>query len=107
LGLEEEEEVLVVTAGADGLPDLVATVGALSERGYLDLLVEGGPTLAKALWEAGVIDRGVFYLGARLAGGLGRGAFTGDWPTLSMAREVTITDVKHLGSDLRIDFRMS
>jgi diaminohydroxyphosphoribosylaminopyrimidine deaminase/5-amino-6-(5-phosphoribosylamino)uracil reductase len=66
--------------------------------------VEGGPGIAGAMWQQGLIDGGVFYLGARLAGGVGRGVFTDSWSTLAYATEIGITDVRRLGADLRVEW---
>ena len=50
---------VVVVPGPGGV-DLASGLAALGERGVLDVLVEGGPTLAGALRRAGLVDRGVF-----------------------------------------------
>lgn len=97
-------EALVVPPGIDGLPDLEVSLSSLGRLGYLEILVEGGPTLAGGLWRAGLVDRGVFYLAGTVAGGLGLPAFSGVWPTLSAARSVEIVDVQRIGPDLRIEF---
>jgi len=95
---------VVVPTGEGGLPDLVAAVRALGDRGLLDLLIEGGPTLAKALWERRLVDRGVTYLAAKVAGGRGRGFFAGPFPTLAHARRIHIRDVRRVGDDLRVEW---
>lgn len=46
--------VLAMPAGADGL---LTALQSLAERDVLSLLVEGGPTLHRALWEAALVDR--------------------------------------------------
>jgi diaminohydroxyphosphoribosylaminopyrimidine deaminase / 5-amino-6-(5-phosphoribosylamino)uracil reductase len=96
-------EVLLVP-DLDGLPDLKQAAIALGEAGLLDIVVEGGPGIAGAMWQQGLIDGGVFYLGARLAGGVGRGVFTDSWSTLAYATEIGITDVRRLGADLRVEW---
>jgi riboflavin biosynthesis pyrimidine reductase len=72
----------------------------------LAVLVEGGPTLAAALLDQGLVDRGILYLGGLLAGGVGRPLFEGMFPTLSAARRITIERAISVGSDLRIDFHV-
>ncbi len=95
----------VVAPGADGLVDLPAAARALGERGILSVLVEGGPRLSGALWADGLVDRGVFYLAARIAGGSGRPVMWGDFATLTDAREIVIDDVRRVGEDLRVAWR--
>lgn len=96
---------VVPVPGPDGV-DLAAGLGELGERGLLDLLVEGGPTLAGSLLRAGLIDRGVFYLGARLGGGEGKPALAGVFSTLGEARIARIESVAALGPDVRIEFSL-
>jgi diaminohydroxyphosphoribosylaminopyrimidine deaminase/5-amino-6-(5-phosphoribosylamino)uracil reductase len=100
--LEVPGEV-VVASGPEGV-DLAAGLRALGERGVLDLLVEGGPALAGALLRAGLVDRGVFYLAARLGGGLGLPVLGGRFPTLAAAREIEIVSAGRVGPDLRVEF---
>ncbi|MBN2113788.1 MAG: bifunctional diaminohydroxyphosphoribosylaminopyrimidine deaminase/5-amino-6-(5-phosphoribosylamino)uracil reductase RibD [Acidimicrobiia bacterium] len=94
---------VVVVPGPDGV-DLAAGLAALAGRGLLDLLVEGGPTLAGALLRAGLVQRGVFYLGARLGGGVGLPGIAGHFATLAAAREVELVSAERLGPDLRVEF---
>ena len=53
---------------------------------------------------AGLVDRGVFYLGARLAGGVGLPALAGRFATLAAAREIEIVSAGPVGPDLRVEF---
>lgn len=102
--LDVPGEVVPVPAEGGWL-DLAEGLKALADLGLLTVLVEGGATLAGRLWRQRLIDRGVFYLAGRVAGGLGVGVYAGSFDTLSQASPVTITDVRALGSDLRIDWR--
>ena len=95
----------VVAPGAGGLVDLVRAARALGQRGLLEVLVEGGPRLAGALWDCGLVDRGVFYMAARVGGGEGWPILRGAFSTLSDSREVIIEDVQRVGEDLRIEWR--
>ena len=95
----------VVAPGVDGLADLGTAARALGERGILEVLVEGGPRLAGALWKEGLIDRGVFYLAARMAGGEGWPIMRGVFATLSEADQVIIEDVRRVGEDVRVAWR--
>lgn len=94
---------VVVAPGPEGV-DLQAGLEALGERGLLDLLVEGGPILAGALWRAGLVDRGVFYFAARLGGGAGLPALAGRFATLAAARDIEIVSAGRVGPDLRVEF---
>ena len=49
-------EVAVVSVGADGRLSLASVMDALGKRGVLQLLVEGGPTVAGSLLRAGLPD---------------------------------------------------
>lgn len=95
----------IAAPGANGLVDLRAAAAALGDRGILEVLVEGGPRLAGALWRDGLIDRGVFYLAARVAGGEGQPVMGGPFSTLADARRVIIEDVRRVGRDVRVAWR--
>ena len=84
--------------------DLTEVLSLVANEGLLALLVEGGPTLARSLWTGNLVNRGVFYFGAMVAGGVGRSLFDGVWSTLEDARPVTVDSVTRLGDDLRVDF---
>jgi diaminohydroxyphosphoribosylaminopyrimidine deaminase/5-amino-6-(5-phosphoribosylamino)uracil reductase len=94
----------VVEVPGEGGVDLAAVLADLGERRFLDVLVEGGPTVARALLDAGFVDRGVAYVGGLIAGGAGRPAFSGTFPSMDAARPARIEDVQQLGPDLRVDF---
>ena len=85
--------------------DLVPILDELGERGCLQLLVEGGATVAADFHRAGLVDRYVFYLAPALLGGDdGRPLFSGQGaPTMSEAWRGALDGVTHLGPDLRID----
>ena len=91
---------LVIDQGAD----LTEILRLVANEGLLALLVEGGPRLAHSLWAGNLVNRGVFYFGAMVAGGYGRSPFEGVWSTLEKARPVTVNAVTRLGGDFRVDF---
>jgi diaminohydroxyphosphoribosylaminopyrimidine deaminase/5-amino-6-(5-phosphoribosylamino)uracil reductase len=99
----EADAEVAVCPGPDGV-DLAAGLAALGGLGLLEVLVEGGPTLSGALLAADLVDRGVLYLGASLAGGVGRPALAGRFPTLASARKVEIVSAHRVGPDLRVEF---
>ncbi|MGH8947021.1 MAG: bifunctional diaminohydroxyphosphoribosylaminopyrimidine deaminase/5-amino-6-(5-phosphoribosylamino)uracil reductase RibD [Acidimicrobiia bacterium] len=90
--------------GSDGVPEPLAAARAIAEEGYLDLLLEGGSRLAGAWWRAGVITGGVVYLAAKMGGGRGISPLAGGFSSIEEAREVTITGVRSLDGDYRVDF---
>ncbi len=96
---------LVLVSGDDGLVAPDAALEALGKRDIVALMVEGGPHLAGAFVRAGLANRVVVYLGAKLAGGAGLPVLGGEFPTLGAARAVTIDRIERLGDDLRIDLR--
>jgi len=97
-------EVIAVEGDSQGLPKPRAACLALAEAGYLSLLLEGGPTLAGSWWRTGVIDRGVAYVGAQMAGGAGMTAISGVFGTMDEATPAKIVSANTLGEDIRIDF---
>jgi diaminohydroxyphosphoribosylaminopyrimidine deaminase / 5-amino-6-(5-phosphoribosylamino)uracil reductase len=86
------------------MPDPKKTAFALAERGYLDVLLEGGPTLASAWWDAGLVNLGFVYIGAKIGGGPGAAPLAGNFPTIGDASAIKIVDVRNVGSDVRIEF---
>ncbi len=96
----------VEAPGPDGV-SLDTVVKDLGSRGVLRVLVEGGPTLAAALWRAGLVDEIVAYLGGTIAGGLGQPWFAAPFTTLSEAIPVTLSDVTQLDGDVRLTARIS
>jgi diaminohydroxyphosphoribosylaminopyrimidine deaminase/5-amino-6-(5-phosphoribosylamino)uracil reductase len=95
---------VVVVDGVGDLPDPKGAATAIAERGFLDVLLEGGPQLAGAWWRAGVISRGVLYVGAIVGGGQGLSPLTGDFATMAESRPVNISEIRMIGPDVRIDF---
>ena len=85
--------------------DLGAVLDDLGRRGVLQLLVEGGATVAHAFHSAGLVDRYVLYLAPALLGGDdGPGLFTGPGAgTMDDVWRGRIVDVARLGDDLRVE----
>jgi diaminohydroxyphosphoribosylaminopyrimidine deaminase / 5-amino-6-(5-phosphoribosylamino)uracil reductase len=85
--------------------DLGDVLDELGRRDVVQLLVEGGATVAGAFHRAGLVDRYVVYLAPVLFGGDdAAGLFTG--PGASTMADVwrgRIAGVTHLGDDLRVD----
>lgn len=95
---------LLLVDGHAGRPDPAATCRALVEHDLLAVMIEGGPVLAGEWWRAGVVSRGVAYVGAKVGGGVGISPLSGVFDTIETARVVSITGVRSLGDDIRIDF---
>lgn len=92
------------TRDAGDLGDLLDHLGA---EGVLQVLVEGGATVATSFHRAGLIDRYVLYLAPALAGGDdARGLFRGaGLATITDLWRGRIAAVAPVGDDLRIDLR--
>ncbi len=94
---------LILVEG-DPYPDPTETVELLGEHGLLEVILEGGPTLAGSWWNAGVVTRAYVYIGGLVGGGKGISPVDGAFPNIGNARSVRITDVQSLGPDVRIGF---
>ena len=102
-------ECLVLTAadvgrGPRGGVDLHAALAALHDRGVRSVMLEGGPRLAGAFLDAGLVDRVRAYLAPAL---LGQGtasvvtAVTG--ASMGAVARLVVDDVIRVGPDLRVD----
>jgi diaminohydroxyphosphoribosylaminopyrimidine deaminase / 5-amino-6-(5-phosphoribosylamino)uracil reductase len=103
---DEPADAEVVAAWSPEGADLGAVLKDLGGRGILDLLVEGGPSLARSMLVAGLVDRLVVYTGALLAGGSGLAPFSGIFPTMAAARRLVLDDVTRVGPDLRVAYHL-
>src|SRR3954469_12885078 len=85
--------------------DLDAVLDKLGGMGVLQLLVEGGASVAHAFHRAGLVDRYVVYLAPALMGGdEGRGLFAGPGaPSIDDVWRGRIIAIRQLGDDVRID----
>jgi diaminohydroxyphosphoribosylaminopyrimidine deaminase / 5-amino-6-(5-phosphoribosylamino)uracil reductase len=84
------------------LPDVLDDLG---RRGVLQLLVEGGATVAHAFHAARLVDRYVLYMAPALFGGDdARGLFAGAGaPSIDDVWRGRIIDIERLGDDVRIE----
>lgn len=82
-----------------------AVLDELGGAGHVQVLVEGGATVAHAFHQRGLVDRYVLYLAPVLFGGDdARGLFAGPGAaTIGDLRRGTLRAVTPLGSDLRLD----
>jgi len=85
--------------------DLGDVLDDLGRRGVLQLLVEGGPTVAGDFHRAGLVDRYIVYLAPALFGGDdARGLFAGAGAqTIDDVWRGRIVAVDQLGADLRVE----
>ncbi len=81
-------------------PDEVLT--ALAAEGVVDVLLEGGPTLAGAFLRAGRIDRVLAYVAPALLGAGPAAVLDAGVSTITDAVRLTVEDVTMSGPDLRI-----
>jgi diaminohydroxyphosphoribosylaminopyrimidine deaminase/5-amino-6-(5-phosphoribosylamino)uracil reductase len=86
--------------------DLGDVLDALGAKGILQLLVEGGPTVAGAFHRAGLVDRYVVYVAPALLGGDdGRPLLDGPGAaTMADAQRGAFAGVTPLGADVRLDY---
>jgi diaminohydroxyphosphoribosylaminopyrimidine deaminase / 5-amino-6-(5-phosphoribosylamino)uracil reductase len=85
--------------------DLTDVLGELGRRGVLQLLVEGGATVAHDFHAAGLVDRYVLYLAPKIFGGDdGRPLFAGPGAgTIAEVWKGKLISVERLGEDLRVE----
>jgi diaminohydroxyphosphoribosylaminopyrimidine deaminase/5-amino-6-(5-phosphoribosylamino)uracil reductase len=85
--------------------DLGAVLDQLGERGIVQVLVEGGATVAHAFHQSGLVDRYVLYLAPALFGGDdARPLFAGPGaPTLGELWRGRLHSVTTLEGDLRVE----
>lgn len=98
-------EVLRLSAGGDGRPDLAAVLDELGRREINELMVEAGPTLNGAWLQSGLVDEWVAYVAPCLLGDSARGLFS--VPALGNMGEryaLRWLDVRQVGADLRLRF---
>jgi diaminohydroxyphosphoribosylaminopyrimidine deaminase/5-amino-6-(5-phosphoribosylamino)uracil reductase len=85
--------------------DVGEVLDELGRRGHLEVLVEGGASVAHAFHSRGLVDRYVLYLAPALMGGDdGRPLFAGAGaPRLGDLWRGRVHAVTSLGGDLRVD----
>ncbi|OLF12843.1 hypothetical protein BLA60_06120 [Actinophytocola xinjiangensis] len=94
-----EAEVPTLVVGADGLR---STVAGLRER-FGDVLCEGGPGLATALFDAGLVDEVVLSVAPSLLPGDNGRLVTG----LTTRRELTLREVYEEGGEVFLRYGIS
>ncbi|GAA2641593.1 bifunctional diaminohydroxyphosphoribosylaminopyrimidine deaminase/5-amino-6-(5-phosphoribosylamino)uracil reductase RibD [Dactylosporangium fulvum] len=89
-------------SGGGGRVDLPAMLKELYGRGVRTALLEGGPTLAGAFLEAGLVDRVVGYLAPKLLGAGPAALGAAGISTISEAMTLDVVDLARIGPDVRL-----
>lgn len=90
--------------GADEAVDLNGLMQVLGARGVQRILLEGGGRLNSAAWQAGIVDRIVFFVAPVLLGGRGIGVFAGSGVEfLSDAARLSPVRIERVGDDTMIE----
>lgn len=96
------DPLVVEGVGTLGGSDIQRVLDRLSEAGIGSVLVEGGARVARSFLESRAIDELVLYMGAKLAAGTGLPAVDGVFATIDEAVPLEITDIRRIGTDVRI-----
>ena len=93
-------EIIPVGVDTEGLPAIRESLEALALRGITSVLVEGGPSVARALLDADLIDAMVVYQGPAPAGGEGMLPFVSEGlDRLTECGHFTLTLSRFFGPD--------
>jgi diaminohydroxyphosphoribosylaminopyrimidine deaminase/5-amino-6-(5-phosphoribosylamino)uracil reductase len=95
-----EDRTLVLGAGPR--IDLEALLKELADRGLVSVLLEGGPTLAGAFLQAGLVDRVIGYIAPALLGDGSPAVLGAGIGTIDDAIRLQLVDVTRVGEDLRL-----
>ena len=97
-------EVVVLAAEGDGVP-IGELVSLLGKRDLQGVLLEGGPTLAFAAIEEGVVDKVVLYLAPKLIGGVDAPTVLGGrgFAPISSAVRLRVRSFNPIGEDLKVE----
>lgn len=107
--VDDAAETWVATAdsvgsGPDGRVDLSAVLDRLYRQGRRHVLLEGGPRLAAAFLDAGLIDEAVLYLAPTVLGA-GRSVVDGGAArTLADAHHGELREITRIGPDVRLRY---
>ena len=87
-----------------GRPDVADALRALADDDFVELLLEGGGTLAWSFLAAGAIDRVAWFVAPKLVGGRGASPLAGlGVAGMDEAHALQGTDVRRVGDDLLIE----
>jgi diaminohydroxyphosphoribosylaminopyrimidine deaminase/5-amino-6-(5-phosphoribosylamino)uracil reductase len=77
-------------------------LAALAERGVVDVLLEGGPTLAGAFLAAGLVDRVLAFVAPKFLGAGAAALGEAGVPTVTAAHHFTVEQATMSGEDVRV-----
>jgi diaminohydroxyphosphoribosylaminopyrimidine deaminase/5-amino-6-(5-phosphoribosylamino)uracil reductase len=98
---------VVCVKRAAGVADLQQVLADLADREVNDVLVEAGPTLSGYLLAQRLADELVIYQAPHIMGSETRSMFrTPEWTRLADRLALDITDLRRVGTDLRITARL-
>lgn len=100
---ETGAEVVVYEPEGEGVP-LGRLMGDLGKRDVQGVLLEGGPTLAWAAIQEGVVDQVVVYLAPKLIGGTEAPTLLGGhgFAPISSALDLRVRSFDRVGEDLKV-----
>ncbi len=102
--LEARGAQVLRVAARQGRPDVAEALRALAADGVVEVLLEGGGTLAWSFLEAGAIDRIAWFVAPKLIGGRGASPLAGlGVATLDEAYALSDWTIERLGDDLLIE----
>ncbi|PHV13191.1 bifunctional diaminohydroxyphosphoribosylaminopyrimidine deaminase/5-amino-6-(5-phosphoribosylamino)uracil reductase RibD [Chitinimonas sp. BJB300] len=90
---------------ANARVDLSATLVALAARGINEVTVEAGARLNGAWLQSGLVDEIIFYQAPVLLGSAAAGLADFSLDRLADKLAPSVTDIRHLGADLRYTLR--
>jgi diaminohydroxyphosphoribosylaminopyrimidine deaminase/5-amino-6-(5-phosphoribosylamino)uracil reductase len=96
---------LVLPPGPDGRVDLGQLLVVLAARDVVSVLLEGGPTLAGAFVQAGLVERVVAYVAPALLGAGPAALADAGIGTIGDALRLQLADVTRFEDDLRLTLR--
>ena len=84
-----------------------AVLQSLTQRGILQVLIEGGVSVHTSFIEAGCVNKLVVYTGSLLLGSGGLPSFLGKIPTLSAAPTFKLSNLQRFGDTIRADYLLA
>jgi diaminohydroxyphosphoribosylaminopyrimidine deaminase/5-amino-6-(5-phosphoribosylamino)uracil reductase len=92
-----------VVSQVNGKADLDEVVQLLSKRGYNQLWIEAGATLAGAFIDNQLVDELIVYQAPKLIGNAGKSMLNlSEYTSMSQVTDLTITDLTMVAQDIRI-----
>ena len=99
-------EIVAVSIDDHGRIDVQDALETLSHRGITSVLVEGGPSVARAFLDADLVDEAVIYEGRQSAGRGGLTPFAGDGlDRLTASGHFTLSATRSFGPDRMTSWR--